>query len=92
MKDFQSITIECMLVGSGRFAWEGAQAGVKGITYHADGQDSSVSNPIFTATGAGGSPGYMVGPPSWYGNLSVPDVSSSIPNNGFSLAPVRAQA
>lgn len=76
---FQKITIECMLIGTGKHASKGQQAGVLGVMYLATGADSSVENPRFRAEGEGGSPGFMVGPLGWFGNVSVEDVSDRVP-------------
>ncbi|KAG6986723.1 hypothetical protein G7Y79_00073g098220 [Physcia stellaris] len=76
---FQKITVECMLVGTGQHAYEGSQAGVLGVQYLASGEDSSYGNPKWRADNEGGAAGFMVGPPAWFGNVSVPDVSDQVP-------------
>lgn len=68
-----------MLIGTGKHASKGQQAGVLGVMYLATGADSSVENPRFRAEGEGGSPGFMVGPLGWFGNVSVEDVSDRVP-------------
>ena len=76
---FQKITIECMLIGVGKHAFNGQQAGVLGVLYLPTGKDSSVANPRWRAANDDGSPGFMVGPPGWFGNVSVPDVRDRVP-------------
>ena len=76
---FQKITVECMLIGVGKHAFESQQAGVLGVAYNAEGEDSSVANPRWRAANDDGSPGFMVGPPGWFGNVSVMDVSDRVP-------------
>lgn len=82
---FQKIIVECMLIGTGKHAYAGQQAGVLGVQYLATGADSSVGNPKWRAENDDGGAGFMVGPPAWFGNVSVPDVSDKVP--GYTYIP-----
>ncbi|KAL8720844.1 MAG: hypothetical protein Q9225_002361 [Loekoesia sp. 1 TL-2023] len=79
---FQSITIDCMLIGYGKHAGDGHQSGVRGVVYDPQGNESSLSNPVFSALEAA-SPGFLVGAPLSYGNISAEDLTASVPENVF---------
>ncbi|KAI4159458.1 MAG: hypothetical protein L6R39_000360 [Caloplaca ligustica] len=73
VKDFESITIDCMLIGKGKYAGEGHQAGVRGVVF----------NPGlgFSALHAS-SPGYLAGPPDYYPVASEPvDLTDTLVGN-----------
>ncbi|KAL9594360.1 MAG: hypothetical protein Q9219_007074 [cf. Caloplaca sp. 3 TL-2023] len=71
---FQSITVECMLIGESESAAEGKQAGVRGVAF-----DFSVAvNGARRWTGAAYDGGFMVGPKGWAGNIEAVDVSDKI--------------
>lgn len=80
VEGFQSITIDCMLIGYGKHAGKGHQSGVRGVLYNANGYDNSSTNPIFAALEAT-SPGYIVGPPDSYGLIYAKDLTSKVPGN-----------
>ncbi|KAL9597412.1 MAG: hypothetical protein Q9219_005165 [cf. Caloplaca sp. 3 TL-2023] len=77
---FQSITIDCMLIGYGKHAGKNHQAGVRGVVYNENGEDGSAENPMFAALEPT-SPGFMVGPPDAYGNISAVDLTHIVPGN-----------
>ncbi|KAL8938058.1 MAG: hypothetical protein Q9211_003389 [Gyalolechia sp. 1 TL-2023] len=77
---FQSITIDCMLIGYGKHAGKGHQSGVRGVLYNPEGDDNSSTNPMFSALDAT-SPGYIVGPPGSYGEIFAVDLTPYVPGN-----------
>lgn len=76
VEGFQSITIDCMLLGYGRSAEKGVQAGVRGV--YVSSELPAVSGPGYltaknisiTADSLQG-PGFLVGPPGYFGDVSV---------------------
>ena len=88
VQGFQSITIDCMLIGYGKHAGKkpGHQSGVRGVVYNMRGNDSSATNPQFSALDAA-NPGYLVGPPYAYGNISALDLTKNVPGNVFLPGP-----
>lgn len=80
VEGFQSITIDCMLIGYGKHAGKGHQSGVRGVLYNANGFDNSSTNPMFSALDRTG-PGYIVGPPESYGIIFAKDLTSNVPGN-----------
>ncbi|KAL8944517.1 MAG: hypothetical protein Q9216_000427 [Gyalolechia sp. 2 TL-2023] len=79
---FQSITIDCMLIGYGRHAGKGHQSGVRGVLYNSEGTDNSSTNPVFAALEPT-NPGYIVGPPGSYGLISAVDLTEDVPGNAI---------
>ncbi|KAI4168223.1 MAG: hypothetical protein LQ343_006551 [Gyalolechia ehrenbergii] len=77
---FQSITIDCMLIGYGKHAGKGHQSGVRGVLYNPEGKDNSSTNPMFSALEAA-NPGYIVGPPGAYGEIYALDLTRHVPGN-----------
>ncbi|KAI4130900.1 MAG: hypothetical protein LQ338_001497 [Usnochroma carphineum] len=72
VQEFESITIDCMLIGVGKWAKKGHQAGVRGVTFD--------PNYGFQALGPS-NPGYLVGPPEYYPNESAEDLTAEVPGN-----------
>ena len=77
-----------MLIGTGKWAQAYKQAGVRGVAHDAQGEESSVARPIWKAASLS-SPGYMAGPLGYFGNVSVLDISTRIPENVYWYDPVR---
>ena len=77
---FQSITINCMLIAEGRSAKEGFQAGVRNILNITAGEDGLARNSKFKALDGIG-PGYTVGPPGYFGNVSAVGLSDKVIEN-----------
>ncbi|KAL9001446.1 MAG: hypothetical protein Q9169_000021 [Polycauliona sp. 2 TL-2023] len=79
---FQNITVNCMLLNYGAYAKRGAQAGVKGvqISYPSPPQgapepgDEGFKAPtdVFIRSLGLLDPGFLVGPPGYFGNVSLP--------------------
>ncbi|KAL8840451.1 MAG: hypothetical protein Q9170_001327 [Blastenia crenularia] len=80
VESFESITIDCMLIGIGKYAGKGHQAGVRGVVFDRSGVDGSASHPQFAALGAD-SPGFIVGPPFAYGNITATDLTDKVLGN-----------
>lgn len=67
---FQSITVECMKIGSGKYAKEGRQAGVLNMIYDPNGAPGCSGNPIMKSSNSYNlEPGYTVGPPGFFGDI-----------------------
>ncbi|KAL8941600.1 MAG: hypothetical protein Q9216_002151 [Gyalolechia sp. 2 TL-2023] len=68
---FQSITVGCMLVQPGSVGTPGQQAGLVHVEYTANGGAWNTTYPRMKASNFGNyNPGYMVGPPKYFGNYS----------------------
>ncbi|KAL9030833.1 MAG: hypothetical protein Q9196_001087 [Gyalolechia fulgens] len=68
---FQMITIECMLIQRGSDGSPGQQGGVVNVEYTADGGSWNSTYPMMKASDRfNNKPGYMVGPPAYFGNRS----------------------
>ncbi|KAL8904472.1 MAG: hypothetical protein Q9207_003236 [Kuettlingeria erythrocarpa] len=73
VKAFQKITINCMLLRRRWSAKEpGQQAGLLGIAF-----DDQLGFSALDATG----PGYMVGPPAYYGDIGAVNLTDLVPGN-----------
>ncbi|KAL8925647.1 MAG: hypothetical protein Q9172_002151 [Xanthocarpia lactea] len=76
VEGFQSITINCMLLGYGKYAEEKLQAGVRGVYIEPPqnvpkaGEEGFVTPTNVTITAPGLlSPGFLVGPPGYFGEV-----------------------
>ncbi|KAL8997225.1 MAG: hypothetical protein Q9188_006379 [Gyalolechia gomerana] len=68
---FQMITVGCMLVQEGSSGSPGQQAGVVNVEYSAQGGDWNTTYPMMKASERfSNDPGFMVGPPGYFGNRS----------------------
>lgn len=72
VKAFQDITINCMLLRRKWSAPVGQQAGISGVVF-----DEELG---FSALNTAG-PGYLVGPPNYYGDIGAEDLSAFVPGN-----------
>ncbi|KAI4224738.1 MAG: hypothetical protein L6R40_008420 [Gallowayella cf. fulva] len=76
---FQNITVDYMLIGVGKWAKSGGQAGVMNVNLDSDGVYTQGGELKYwhwsSATPAG--PGYMVGPPGYFRAIEAKDVSAS---------------
>ncbi|KAL8716597.1 MAG: hypothetical protein Q9225_006087 [Loekoesia sp. 1 TL-2023] len=79
VKSFQSITTQCMLLGDAKYASPGQQAGVVNVIYTQDGGAGYSTYPMMKASNLYNlKPGYMVGPPDYFGGESYgTDVSGT---------------
>lgn len=78
VSDLQSISVDCMLIGTGKYAEEGMQAGVSNLLYDTrastrdppEGQTGNVNitpgQRFFANTKCGDGPAYMVGPTEYF--------------------------
>ena len=78
VSDLQSISIDCMLIGTGKYAEEGMQAGVRNLLYDTraltrdppEGQTGNVNitpgQRFFADTKCNNHPAYMVGPKDYF--------------------------
>ncbi|KAL8906508.1 MAG: hypothetical protein Q9207_001994 [Kuettlingeria erythrocarpa] len=70
VSEFQAITTRCSLIGASTAKWAAAaqQAGVKNVIYTADGLGVNSTYPRMKASNVYNHlPGYMVGPPDYFG-------------------------
>ncbi|KAI4184104.1 MAG: hypothetical protein LQ346_006165 [Caloplaca aetnensis] len=73
VKAFQEITINCMLLRRRWSAKEpGQQAGISGLAF-----DDQLGFSALDATG----PGYLVGPPTYYGDIGAVNLTDLVPGN-----------
>ncbi len=73
VEEFQQITINCMLLRRRWSAKEpGQQAGISGVAF-----DDELGFSALDATG----PGYLVGPPSYYGDIGAVNLTDLVPGN-----------
>ena len=95
VEGFQSITIECMLLGVGKYAEETLQAGVRGVYIEPPqnvpkaGEDGFVTPTDVSITGNGLlSPGFLVGPPGYFGEVRAPIGKVLVPPVVIPVIPV----
>ncbi|KAL8853116.1 MAG: hypothetical protein Q9221_001998 [Calogaya cf. arnoldii] len=76
VQGFQNITIDCMLIGTGRDAKRGAQAGVRGVTIVYPGNTEAprpkelLKDPPIYINGLLDA-GFLVGPPGYFGAVNT---------------------
>lgn len=61
-----------MLIGIGKFAGAGHQAGVKGVVFDNETGFSALDS---------SRPGYLVGPPEYYGDIGAVDLTAHVIGN-----------
>ena len=72
VQGFQNITIDCMLLNYGAHAIKGMQAGVKGVQIEfPDPANASLPDDIKIRSIGLLDPGFLVGPPGYFGNVSL---------------------
>lgn len=88
VKQFQAITVECMLLGKGAWAKEGRQAGVMNVVhYPGPAQNQAKVCGESPRVGSKRGLGYAVGPPRSFGEICGND-PATIPEPG-SMSPTR---
>ncbi|KAL8833551.1 MAG: hypothetical protein Q9170_004206 [Blastenia crenularia] len=71
VKSFQGITTLCLLLGDAPYASPAQQAGVTNVIYTQDGGPGNSTYPKMMASNLYNlKPGYMVGPPNYFGGVS----------------------